>query len=659
MVMENIKHKMRSMPRLDVDRLIKRIEVYEYVSFDIFDTLIKRNVPNPQDVFHLVQLKYEKDFVEKLDNFKKNRILAEVNAQKLATGEEITLDDIYSCMAEYPEEIREKLKMLECKVELDICCINLEMISVYHWCQVHGKKIIMVSDMYLPKDIVESILRKNGINGYQRLYLSSDIGLRKRTGSLYDWVLNDLQIACSQIIHIGDSFRNDYLMARYKGIDSFKIPKYIKRIERNSNKGIIKGDRFSYDCIKSFINNHISKERSPYYRFGYEAFGLPLYCFNRWLLESLNNKGIKRVYFLSRDGYIMKQVFDLINDGALITSYYLYVSRRSLRVPQIWMAPNLEDVVKTFSPTTLLTVANFMDNIGLNAKDYTKVLSQYGLNEKDIIKKNDILANTKIVKLYEALKDTVINLSKQEYNILIKYLKQNELNGKVAVVDIGWHGSLQHSLIRILEQMGINADIHGFYFGVAHAAKHYTSENKMNMKGYVFDCNSRNEHNIKPFLGLIELLFSAQEGSTRSYEYDGESKILPVLHDYEYYDDGKLTIEAQMVEEIQTGALDFVKDLLNYNSLKLLAFDPMTSFRNIFYTGMKPTKKDLEMFAGFRFLDGEVYWLAAPKNLAYYCLHPKILVKDFYFSGWKIGFMKKLLKVPLPYGKIYWLLKKI
>ena len=74
---------------------------------------------------------------------------------------------------------------------------------------------------------------------------------------------------------------------------------------------------------------------------------------------------------------------------------------------------------------------------------------------------------------------------------------------------------------------------------------------------------------------------------------------------------------------------------------------------------MNPSKTDLRNFGDMEFRDGEMLKLAAPKTFMSYCRKPQSLVKDFYNSRWKIGFMKRLLKLPLPYGKMYDLLKRV
>ena len=64
------------------------------ISFDIYDTLIKRNVPNPTDVFELVEHEYKK--IHSVDlRFKELRIEAEKKVRKENIGYEITFDAIY------------------------------------------------------------------------------------------------------------------------------------------------------------------------------------------------------------------------------------------------------------------------------------------------------------------------------------------------------------------------------------------------------------------------------------------------------------------------------------------------------------------------------------------------------------------------------------
>ena len=43
---------------LSADKIIKKIAPYSYVSFDIFDTLLKRDVLHPTEVFQIIGKQY-------------------------------------------------------------------------------------------------------------------------------------------------------------------------------------------------------------------------------------------------------------------------------------------------------------------------------------------------------------------------------------------------------------------------------------------------------------------------------------------------------------------------------------------------------------------------------------------------------------------------
>ena len=61
---------------IDLIKLKNKIEKYEYISFDIFDTLIKRNIDNPTKVAMMLEKK------NNIAGFSKERIDSEINCWK-------------------------------------------------------------------------------------------------------------------------------------------------------------------------------------------------------------------------------------------------------------------------------------------------------------------------------------------------------------------------------------------------------------------------------------------------------------------------------------------------------------------------------------------------------------------------------------------------
>ena len=189
----------------------------KYYSFDMFDTLITRLLNEPGDLFSIIEEKYE------LPNFKKKRFEAENTARKNSKYEDITIDDIYNQLKIIDSSIdTDKVEKIEKELEIKLCIVNENFINTYYSLKESDKKIVIISDMYLDTGTIKKILLKNNIY-YDKLYLSSEIKKAKFTGSLYDYVLNDLNIESDQIIHYGDNKTSDVINPRKKGIKSILV----------------------------------------------------------------------------------------------------------------------------------------------------------------------------------------------------------------------------------------------------------------------------------------------------------------------------------------------------------------------------------------------------------------------------------------------------
>ncbi|NJN45506.1 MAG: glycosyltransferase [Candidatus Competibacteraceae bacterium] len=147
---------------------------YDYISFDIFDTLVVRPFLEPSDLFVLLnnrfrQLCKSKAFVD----FSSIRIEAEKTVRTLANikypqFEEITLDEIYAHLIEQYNidmAVAEEIKQLEQLLEIQYSEPRQSAIEIYDMALDIGCKIVLVSDMYLPHDNIVSILNKVGIKG--------------------------------------------------------------------------------------------------------------------------------------------------------------------------------------------------------------------------------------------------------------------------------------------------------------------------------------------------------------------------------------------------------------------------------------------------------------------------------------------------------------
>ena len=275
---------------------------YKVITFDVFDTLIIRDVEKPADVFRHSYGFWGKYF----------RILAEQSARKRRKNSEITLSEIGSyfhrkCNSEIEYEKR-------------ICRANPKVFELYKELKHMGKKIYAISDMYLDANTVSEILISSGYE-LDGVFVSSEYACTKETGKLFSVFLETNNYNPEEILHIGDNNKSDYEGACNAGIKAVLIPKHVD---------CLKYRRYSFktDELDSFINHGLNEIDNPIERIGYEIVGPMVLCFCQWLHRQCKNNGFDRLYFLARD---MHFTFDIYNRLYNDDTHYLCVSRKSLR----------------------------------------------------------------------------------------------------------------------------------------------------------------------------------------------------------------------------------------------------------------------------------------------------------------------------------------
>lgn len=197
--------------------LLKKIILrYKYVSFDVFDTLLERDVKHPYFIFDIVGKKIGDPY------FRKHRIAAEKKARALDPSGEVSLDDIY-CHLSLENLDKRFVKEVELDTEFEhIHPLNKNNI-IFKFCLNHCNTVYLVSDMYLPSSFIEKLLRKANICGYKKLFVSCEYKKNKVTSDLFNCLLNEENLKNNQLIHVGDSFKADFRGPRKIGIRSILI----------------------------------------------------------------------------------------------------------------------------------------------------------------------------------------------------------------------------------------------------------------------------------------------------------------------------------------------------------------------------------------------------------------------------------------------------
>lgn len=625
--------------------LFNRVKNYEYVSFDIFDTLIKRDVPQPTDLFDILGYK------ENISNYQQQRILAEKKAL-MKNKNHTSLDDIYENLSYLPNY--RQLKKEECQEEIRLSHVNFDILSFYKYC-LTNKKVILITDMYLDRLTIEEILKKNNLLGYYKLFISNEINEVKSSGNLFRYALKSLNINPNQIVHIGNNWRADYWGAKKVKIRSIKIPTYKNRKEREY-QDLFDHHSQDFKFLTTFVNNHTPETDNSYLKSGYEVVGPILYGFTRWLFNQARHQGFKQILFMSREGHLLKKAYDLLNLNHEIPSLYLEASRRSLSVPAFTLKPSLQSIIESLADNArVTTIGRIMEQLGLDADCYTNQLSKYHLSLTKIWDWDNLKKNQEFIQFCAAIQEDIFTNSRKEFSALQQYLKTIDFSLPTALVDIGWGGTMQNYLVNILNSLGIKNDLCGYYLGLDSRSVKILGTNNLPAVGYVFDCLSHNDDQdlIIKFRCLCETLFLEPVGSVKKYKLVAGQQVIVERYPYGYSNNQKKK-QSQFSKSVQEGALKFVSEFNNSSIADYINLDSKTMFAPLYQLGTQPTLKEAQRFGNLGFFDaGQVSFLAKPQSLLWYLGHLKILADDLNDSVWKIGYLKRLFKLNLNYARLY------
>ena len=391
--------------------------------------------------------------------------------------------------------------------------------------------------------------------------------------------------------------------------------------------------------INKFIKINMIPNKSYSFQQGYKNFGILLLGMCEWIHNEYIFNNYSNLFFLARDGYILKKAYEIIYPNE--KTEYLYVSRRSLILPSCKNFKDINEIMDSLVLPPLFNIHTILSCLGLNYKDVEKEINKLNISPSTLYERSKYRNDKELQKLLTELSDKISKNVEIQYHNFTNYLHQKNFEKNAMIVDIGWHNSIQV----LLSKIDPSAKIYGLYLGIYSDTKHILN----NAKGYLYAYgNSKNtEYKTFSFVSLLESFFLAHEGTTINYD-NQNGIIVPNLQKYEYDDE----IESfNIISDFQNGALQFIEDYLKFNNNWKI--NPNICSYNIIKMGTSPSKKDIKVYGSLSFENYQ------KKNIInfnhstlFYMFHLETLKKDFYNSGWRIAFLKKMFKIPLPYNTI-------
>ena len=513
---------------------IEQRELPNLYSFDIFDTLICRKVLDPQGIFYYVKERMEENnsfpsFLVK--NYPSLRIQAEKNVREYyrktliernSERREITYDEILVRMEDLygiTKEQQALLKKWEFEAELENVIPIDENIKYVKSLISKNETVILISDMYLPKELILKMIEKaDPILTTIPIFLSSDIGVEKVNKKLYLKVFNSYDFYdFKHWIHHGDNIVSDEKMPNQLGIQTIRheVPTFNEYEQSLVNKI---GSYDSYLVAASmarFRFNHPSKKDI----FAYSYISLYFVPYISWAIKDAVNKGKKTLYFISRDGYHLKRIADKLIEikGYDIKTKYIYASRK------VWRNPSYIDKIDEGfwggygSFVAIETFEKLLNALNMKEDDFDKYFPDLNyVKNLDHIEPNELTALVEIFKNDSNYHKYLLEKSNEERKIVEDYLKQEiNKNEKFAIVEYWGRGYTQECFQRLWEDVIKDEYNCEFYY-----VRSVLPSMGKNVR-YNFTSNPT------PIV-FVETIFSnIPYKSIKEYKYDGEN-VVPI-----------------------------------------------------------------------------------------------------------------------------------
>lgn len=599
----------------DILRWLTRHSNYDVYSFDFFDTLLRRRIDPPELVKCLAAEYVSASLARKGINVGPNEVLAQrskIEEALLSEPEsggrdaDYCLDDVIAGTLKAIKAERvlsgEQIVNYEIGLEKEAAQPMPGAVEVLSYLKSIGKRVICISDSYLSTSQMAAILEHHGLATYiDKFYVSSDIGKRKSTGRLFRHVLEN---EGSKLVHIGDNYASDYMIPKRLGIKALWLH---SRSEQRRKKELRKlrnsPNKLNY---VNLIVRSVDRDSNELYRIGYEVLGPALTVFVHNVIEQAQKDGIEMLFFIARDGYVMKKIYETLQrtiyvESALPPGKYMCLGRLPVRLASLdrLTSEEVSEIHRYMSRAGRenINLRDLLSSYGLEPRSFMSISRRYGMNIDEPIHEPD--RDTKLNELLESNEfQDIIRVQRDESRKLLRaYLLSLGFMGEhnVAIADANAEGVTKS----LLEHAFVNDKdfpiVHGYYFNLLNlgARKVDVNLDLSQVEGIISDWRRDSVSDQIPFrlLGmLIEIFAHPNHGVTVGYKnVDGKTR--PVFR--------KTPQESQygMTSQGLEGILSYAKDYSTYYLLHTYRAEELLEHlkNNIKHWVLHPPKRDVEI----------------------------------------------------------------
>lgn len=464
-------------------------------------------------------------------------------------------------------------------------------------------QIIFASDFYMPASFINNLLKIHGLNDlFTKGYVSCDLVMNKRSGELFDHILEEFRIKPEQVLHIGDNEHSDVNIPEKKGFNVFHYhDKYETKLHEWFSDAFHKtqeGDSSEHERRILSILEYQSRKVKDTTGSGLKKIGIRLAPVAIGLIlkiiEDAKRLDAEKVYFFTREGIFLKELYDLVVQADPYYSSYpeselLEVSRLATFAPSL-AAVNTENLMRLWNQYSEQSPQAFCRTLNIDSEELEVLFAKFALPYDEVIIYP--WENASFVELIDSSAFQAIvqrTITAQKAN-LKQYLDEKGLaegNGAVLFVDLGWRGTIQDNLSCIIDRHS-----HGVYLGLFKYINEQPS--LVSKSAWLFDQNVSGESWSDQEVGPIEMLFNSLGGSTIAYQKNKQAIVAvkkeesaedSVFASYTVHlQDGMKSVIDEMIEYMAIHALtsENLKNIARQITRSLIA-KPPADFANAFF----------------------------------------------------------------------------
>lgn len=197
---------------------------------------------------------------------------------------------------------------------------NKDLIKCLLALRAEGKRVIAISDMYLPTPAVNDLIAdKVGTSPIEKTYVSSDVGLTKRSGKIFANIAEVEGVPLDRMVHCGDHPIADVDMPRAAGMQAIFLPR--SRLHRLSRKVFAFANAVAKRRRKK-ATPELDRIRSRR-EFGRQILGpiLAEFALRTWVLTSnLERPNETVLLFCARGGLRLQTIYEAFLKATGLTS---------------------------------------------------------------------------------------------------------------------------------------------------------------------------------------------------------------------------------------------------------------------------------------------------------------------------------------------------